>query len=295
MKHQEGTFAGLNNAAIYYQYWLPEATPRAIMLLVHGAGEHSGRYGYFVEHLTAQGYIVAALDHPGHGRSAGMRGYIDRFTDYLETLQRFHRQVSVEFSGLPQFLVGHSMGGLISSHYLLQCQDDFVGCVLSGPALMTDLKPSVVQMAIARTLSILLPKAGALQLNPEGISRDVEEVRRYRDDTLIYKGKVSARLLVELFDAMERIQAQAAKIRLPLLLLHGGDDSMASPESSRFLNLHASSTDKTLNIYPGLFHEIFNEPERQLVFTDIVRWCDSLLIRKEGIFSVSETNQSRTQ
>ncbi|HEY8054134.1 MAG TPA: lysophospholipase, partial [Steroidobacteraceae bacterium] len=248
-----------------------------LMLLVHGAGEHSGRYDHFAEYFTAQGFVVAALDHPGHGRSEGRRAYIARFDNYLDALHRFHQQVSAEFGGLPQFLVGHSMGGLISSHYLLQHQDAFVGCVLSGPLLQTELKPGFVQMTLARTLSAVLPTIGVLQIDASGVSRDPEEVRKYRDDPLVYHGKASARTLVELFDAMDRIQAQAGRIRLPLLLIHGGDDVLASPEGSRFLHAHAASGDKTLRIYPGLYHEIFNEPEREGVFVEVRDWCARVL------------------
>lgn len=274
MQHTEGDFTNAQQQRIYYQHWLPDSAPRALMLLVHGAGEHSGRYGYFVEHFTRAGYAIAALDHPGHGRSEGRRGYISRFDDYLDTLAQFQQQVSTEFAGLPQILVGHSMGGLISSLYLLQHQARFAGCILSGPALMSDLQPGALQMGIVRGLSKLLPKAGVLKLDPNAISRDPAEVRRYINDPLVYKGKASARFVVEIFAAMERIQQQASAIKLPLMLVHGGADSLASPKSSQFLH---QQTGADLHIYPELFHEVFNEPEREQVFADVQRWCEGLL------------------
>lgn len=277
MKHQEANFDNADGLSIYYQYWQPEAGARALILVVHGAGEHGARYRHFAEHFTGRGYVVAALDHPGHGRSQGTPGHIDDFNDYLRTLQQFHQQVVKDFPGLPVFLLGHSMGGLISSNYLLDHQREFVGCILSGPAIKTELEPGFAQMLLIRLLARVLPRAGALQLDPNGVSRDPEEVRKYVEDPLVHHGKMSARKLRELFAGMTAIQARAAEIELPMLMLHGAADVMASPEGSRFLDAHISSTDKTLKIYPGLYHEIFNEPERKQVFTDVLDWCEGRL------------------
>jgi alpha-beta hydrolase superfamily lysophospholipase len=142
---------------------------------------------------------------------------------------------------------------------------------------MTDLKPSRLQMFIIRLLSRLLPRSGALELDPAGVSRDPGEVARYVQDPLVNHGKMTARMVAELMAAMDSMQLRAHEIRLPLLLLHGGADSMTSPEGSRFLEHSVSSTDKTLRIYPGLYHEIFNEPEREAVMRDVEEWCDRLL------------------
>jgi len=223
MKKRDGNFSGAGDMSIYYQYWEPDAQPRAIILLVHGAGEHIARYEHFARYLTDHGYAVAALDHPGHGRSAGT-----------------HQQVVADFSGVPQILLGHSMGGLISSLYLLQHQRDFIGCILSGPAIKTDIEPGVLQMYLIRFLSAVLPKAGVLQLDATGVSRDPAEVAKYVNDPLVFHGKMSARKVSELFKAMHHIQAEAGKINLPMLLLHGGDDAMAAAEGSRFLRTVAA-------------------------------------------------------
>ena len=115
MRHREGKLTGARDLSIYYQYWEPETGSRAVILLVHGAGEHSARYQRFAEYFTARGYVVAALDHPGHGKSEGRYGHVERFDDCLDPLAIFHRQVSGEFPGQPQILLAHSMGGLISS------------------------------------------------------------------------------------------------------------------------------------------------------------------------------------
>jgi alpha-beta hydrolase superfamily lysophospholipase len=279
MNHTEGTFTGANKGSMYYQYWQAGGVPRAVILVVHGASEHSGRYQHFAEHFVSRGYAVAAFDNIGHGRSDGARGYVRRFSDYVETLDVFQKQVAADFPDVPQILLGHSMGGLVSTLYLLTNQQRFAGCVLSGPAIKSELQPPIWQLWLIRCFSLLLPKLGVLQLDANGVSRDPAEVERYVNDPLNYSGKLSARKVSELFKSMNYIQQNASVISLPILLLHGGEDAMASPAGSRFLEEHISSPDKTLRIYPGLFHEIFNEPEKEQVFGDIDSWLDRLLAR----------------
>jgi acylglycerol lipase len=276
MQHSEGTFVSEGVGSVFYQYWVPEQ-PRAVVLLVHGAGEHSGRYQRLAEKLCSHNYAVAGLDHVGHGKTDGTRVYVKRFEDYTQTLRVFHRKVAEDFPALPVIMLGHSLGGLITSHYLLQHQGELAACILSGPAVMTELEPGFFQTLVIRLLSAIAPKAGVLQLDASGVSRDPEEVQRYVDDPLVHNGKMTARMLSELFGAMQKIQADAARIEIPLLLLHGGADAMTAPQGSRFLYEHINSDNKQLKIYPGLYHEIFNEPEREAVFGDVIEWCDSIV------------------
>jgi alpha-beta hydrolase superfamily lysophospholipase len=277
MIHDENTFSNANGASIFYQSWKPDYAPRAVFIVVHGVAEHSGRYERFAKHFVERDFAVTALDHPGHGRSDGRPGHVDRFSEYIQSLDQLRTMIAHEMPSVPQILLGHSMGGLIGASYLLQNQDAFIGCILSGPAIKTDVEPSALQMALIRFLSWALPQTGALQLDSRGVSRDPEEVKRYVEDPLVYNGKLSARLVAELFNEMVHVQSQASTITLPLLVLHGGEDAMASPEGSRFLVDHVRSLNKKLEIYPGLFHEIFNEPEREQVFEDILHWCEELL------------------
>jgi alpha-beta hydrolase superfamily lysophospholipase len=277
VKQRDGNLAGARNYNIYFQYWEPDESARAVILVVHGAGEHSGRYARFAEYFTARGYSVAALDHPNHGRSDGTYGHVERFDDFLQTLRLFHRQLSADFAGLPVFLLGHSMGGLISSLYLLEHQAEFVGCVLSGPAIKTDIEPPWIQLQLIRLFSAVLPRLGVLQLDANGVSRDPAEVDKYVNDPLVNHSKMTARKVAELFRGMHRIEAEAGRITLPLLILHGGEDPMTAPAGSTFLHDNVGSLDKTLKIYPGLYHEIFNEPEREAIFGEVLAWCDQHL------------------
>jgi len=277
VKHTEGKLAGARNLSVYYQYWTPESAPKALLLLVHGAGEHSERYRPLARYFTRHGYAIAALDHPGHGKSEGRYGHVERFDDFVSTLDIFQRKVTGDFPQLPQILLGHSMGGLISSLYLLRNQQNVVACVMSGPAIKTDIEPGYLQLLLIRCLSMVAPKSGVLQLDAAGVSRDPAVVAAYVSDPLVNHDKMSARMVAELFAGMKQVQAEAGQITLPLLLLHGGADVMASPEGSRFLYEHVSSADKTLEIFPGLFHEIFNEPEHEAIFATVLEWCDKRL------------------
>ena len=277
MKHSEDRFTGTGERAIYLQCWEPETTPRAVLLLAHGAGEHSSRYQPLAQFFCGYNYAVAALDHQGHGYSDGTPGYVNTFKDYVSDLAIFHRQIQARFPGVPMFLLGHSMGGLIGSLYLMQHPAGFDGAILSGPAIKTDLEPGRVQMFLLRLLAVLLPHLGILKLNAEGVSRDPEVVRKYVEDPLVYHGKMSVRMVRELFAGMNAIQAGASGITLPLLILHGGADAMTSPQGSQFLHQQVGSRDKTLSIYPGLYHEIFNEPERADVLGQVLDWCEARL------------------
>jgi alpha-beta hydrolase superfamily lysophospholipase len=275
MKHSDGRFTGEGQRSIYFQSWSPDGNPKAQLLLVHGAGEHSGRYQSFAQFFTERGYAVTALDHQGHGKSEGRPGYVNAFEDYLHDLALLHQQLEPR---LPIFLVGHSMGGLIAANYLAQQKRDFIGAILSGPAIMTDLTPGKIQMLFLRLLAVLAPKLGMTKLDAAGVSRDPEVVRQYVEDPLVFHGKMSARMVRELFNGMEQIQQGASRIALPLLILHGGADVLTSPQGSRFLHQHVSSADKTLTVYPGLYHEIFNEPERAEVLLDVLNWCEARLV-----------------
>lgn len=278
MQHTEGTFQVADGVEIYWQYWQPAAPPRALLLVVHGAGEHSSRYATFARYFTARGYVVGALDHPGHGKSAGQYGHIERLDGLLATLEQFRERLSADFAGLPAFLVGHSMGGLLACLHLLSHQPEYVGCVLSGAAIRVDEEPGFWQRLAIRCLSLLTPAKGIMQLDANGVSRDPAVVAAYVQDPLVNHDPMSARMVAELFRGMHRLQAEAGKITLPLLILHGEADPMTSPEGSRFLYENAGSEDKSLEIFPGLYHEIFNEPERDAVFGDILEWCDKRLV-----------------
>lgn len=263
------TAAGLH---IYTAHWLPAQAPKAVLVVAHGLGEHCGRYKPFIDYFVARGCAVYALDHESHGKSEGMRGYIHRFGDFVATLHDYIGKIRARHQGLPVFLVGHSMGGVISVNYLLAHQQGLSGCILSGPALATDDVISPVQKKILKILSLLTPKLPLIKIEGAAVSRDPAVVKAYETDPLVFRGKATARLLTEIVSSADKGLQEAAKITLPLLMLHGGSDLLAHPKGSEKLANSVSSRDKTLKIYPELYHEIFLEPENQQVFADIDAW-----------------------
>ncbi|MEH6660967.1 MAG: lysophospholipase [Parasphingorhabdus sp.] len=282
MKHEDGTLAlpkesKAAGAKLYWQKWLPDGIPKALILLVHGYAEHTGRYQYFAEHCVARGYAVYAVDHWGHGKSDGTPGFVPGFSVFRDGVDQLLVHAKRDFADLPVVLVGHSMGGLISATYLLTEPAKFAACVLSGPAIKAAEEPSAFLKAISGFLSRLFPKLGVLELDPNGVSRDPQVVADYLADPLVYNGKMSARLAAEMLANMTTVQENAGQISLPMLLLHGGKDSLAAVEGSEFLDHHISSTEKQLKVYPELFHEIFNEPEKDTILNDMTDWLDKQL------------------
>jgi len=278
MKHTEAYLRGSRGRQIYFQTWAPDQAPKGLIFLVHGAGEHSARYHHVASFFTESGYAMAALDHNGHGKSEGVPGHVVAFDDYLEDLRLLQDAVASTYQGVPNFLLGHSLGGLITTKYLLRHQGDFCGAILSGPAIKTELEPPAVQMLLINVLSVLLPKLGILQLDAAGVSRDPAVVRDYVEDPLVHHGKMSVRKLRELFRAMTEVQLRAGEIQLPMLVMHGEQDAMASPAGSKLLDEALGSQDKTLVLYPELYHEILNEPEQQQVMNTMLQWYNERLL-----------------
>jgi alpha-beta hydrolase superfamily lysophospholipase len=274
MEHVEGSFKGVRNADIYQQAWLPDEEAKAVVLVVHGLGEHSGRYMNVVNAVVPRGYAVYALDHIGHGKSEGGREVVERFEDYTDTLTIYLTRVKDQQAGKPVFLLGHSMGGLIASTYLLDHQDAFGGAVISAPAVRIGDNVSKGTILMSKVLSAVAPKMGVLALDAAGISRDPEVVQAYVDDPLVFHGKTPARLAAEMLKAMMRVTAEAGTIHLPILIVQGSEDSLVDPGGAQMLYDTVSSPDKTLKVYEGFFHEVCNEPECALVLEDIGAWLD---------------------
>jgi len=263
--------------AICHQAWLPDNEPRAIMLLVHGLAEHCGRYTNLVERAVPRGLGVCSLDHVGHGRSDGPRTYVDRFADYTDTLETHLSMVRHQYPDAPVFLVGHSMGALIAADFLFDHQNAFAGAILSGSLVKVPDNISPFTVLISRIISSWLPRLRLVGVDASGVSRDPDVVRAYIDDPLVFNGKTTARLGHEILKAMDRVCSEAPAIKLPILILHGEADRLASVEGSCQLHESVSSSDKTLRVYDGLHHEIYNEPEHPQVLGDVIEWIEARL------------------
>jgi len=277
MKHKEGWFKGLKDFNLYYQCWLPDKRPEVILLVAHGLAEHSGRYMNLVNHFVPKGYAVYSHDHQGHGKSEGLRCYVDRFSDYLIDLKTFFDMAHAEHRDTKFFLVGHSMGGTIATVYAAQHQDELAGLMVSGASLTVSTSVSPVLIAVAGILSVLLPKMGTTVLDASAISQDKAVVDAYVNDPLVYRGKVRARLGAELIKTWKKLPYLMPDIKLPILIMHGTADRLSNPEGSRMLYERVSSTDKTLKLYEGFYHEIMNEPGREQVLGDMETWLSKHL------------------
>jgi len=272
MKHREGYFKGYKGLKLYYQCWLPDKEPKAVLLVAHGLAEHSGRYKNLVNYFVPKGYSVYALDHRGHGKSEGTRSYVDNFNDYLFDLKTFFDMVRKENKNARIFLFGHSLGGTIATAYAVEHQEGLAGLILSGSSLVPSTSVSPALLAMAGVVSALLPKMGVTLLDASAISRDKAVVDAYVNDPLVFRGKVPARMGAELARMWKQLPEQMPRIKLPILIMHGFADRLANPAGSKLLYERVGSKDKTLKLYDKCYHEICNEPERKQVFIDMEAW-----------------------
>jgi len=225
-------------------------------------------------YFVPKGYAICALDHRGHGRSEGRRGYVERFSDYLDDLKSFLDIVRDEHGDIKIFLVGHSMGATIAATYAVAAthQRDLAGLIVSGVGVRPGSSISPALIPLARILSILLPKMGVTVLDASTICQDQAVVDAYVNDPLVYCGKITCRFGAEMLATLRRLPSEMPQIDLPILIMHGTADRLSDPEGSQMLYDRVGSSDKTLKLYEGFYHEIFNEPGHKQVLTDMEEW-----------------------
>lgn len=274
MKHQEGFFEINHGQSLYYQFWLPESRAKAAVFVVHGLHEHCGRYQHLAGYLVDKGYAVYGLDLPGHGKSDGMRSYVDSYHDFIISMGNYLEMIQSWQPGLPIYLLGHSMGGLLSAVYLTDHSHQIRGAILSGSLVRVPDYVSAFLIQIGEILSAILPKYRIIGFDTEGISRDPAVVQAYHDDPLVFTGKTTNRISNEINRAINFLEEKGPSIKQPLLLLHGGADLICDPAWSRYLHDLVSSTDKQLIVYDGLYHEIYQEPEAESIFSDVLSWLE---------------------
>jgi alpha-beta hydrolase superfamily lysophospholipase len=246
--------------------------PRAAIVLSHGLGEHSGRYEEIADHLNAHAYSVYAMDHVGHGNSPGQRGHCDRFADFVGGVCEIVDHLKAEAPELPRILIGHSLGGLIVAHYLLDHQDDVAAAILSGAAFQVAVEVPWWKESAGRLLSNLLPTFSmSNEIDPSALSHDGAIIEAYKSDPLVHD-QVSPRLYTEMTQAMEDALVGAEEIKLPLLILAGREDRIVDPAGSILFHRDAASEQKELHIFDGMYHEIFNEVERKRVYKVVTEW-----------------------
>ena len=256
--------------------------PRAEVVIVHGFGEHSGRYGALTDHLIRQRYSVCAYDHRGHGLSDGLPGHVDRFNEYEDDLHRVLSSVRARGQSSKLCLVGHSMGGLITLRYLVKESASVAAAVVSAPLIEVAVRVPAHKMMIARVSARVAPRLRlGNEIDPAVLSRDPEVGLAYSKDPLVNR-VVSSRWFTEATQAMAEIKLWAPGITAPLLVMHGTEDKLASAEATRELFDRLGSKEKELGIYEGYYHELFNEPEKQQIFDRVSRWIADHEPRIEG-------------
>ncbi len=275
-------FEGSGGLDLFGRSWLPDRPERAL-LLVHGWAEHSGRYEHVGAWFAARGCAVHAYDHRGHGRSAGARGHVRRFDELLDDLEIALARARDETPELPLFLVGHSMGGLVVTAFAAERAPKVAGVVTSGAALALADPPSGLQKLLLPLLARLAPRLRMDRpIATDTLSRDPEVGRAYVEDPAVLR-QMTLAMGAGFLKAVARTRASAGQVRVPMLLLHGGDDRLCPAEGSQrfFEGLSVPACD--LRVYPGLRHEILNEPERESVFEDALGWMQRFAPSEDAV------------
>ncbi len=317
--HDEGHFTASDGLRLFWQCWRPQGepgrsagasgaagdtgaplggavapasdAPRAVVVLVHGVGEHSGRYLNLVRPLVADGFAIYAYDHRGHGRSPGPRVHIERWAQYRDDLAAFLAEVAAREPGVPLVLYGHSMGSLVVLDYLEEpavatgkaagTQPPLAGAVVSGVALQPAGVGRPYQVVMAKALSKVAPRLVVdLDIKPDALTRDPEGFMAAIGDPLL-TSKATMRWGAESMAALRSVRAGLSGIGLPLLVLHGGDDPLNRPAGARELLDAVGSTDTTLHVYPGVRHEPHNDVGHEQVATDVSEWLAHVAAARE--------------
>jgi acylglycerol lipase len=277
----EDQVIGAEGCPLFYQSWDPVGDARGLVLICPGIDDHSDRYPHLVEALTQHGYATVAYDHRGNGRSEGTRLHVDRFDQYVQDLATVRQQARTLWPSMPWFLFAHSMGSTVALSYLVQGLPSPDGLISSGTALKVGDGFSPFLLMLNRALAGISPRLRLVSLPREGISRDEAWMAWSNSDPLVVRRPGTARLGTEILSTLETLRAQLDRIELPLLVLHGTADRLIDPEGAELLYRQAASSDKTLRLYEGAYHEVVNDlPDaREAALKEIVNWLDRLTQR----------------
>jgi alpha-beta hydrolase superfamily lysophospholipase len=274
--HDEGSFEGIGGNKIFFRFYKPKKYS-AVVLYVHGFGEHSGRYLHPIEYLIDKGIAFYGLDLRGHGRSEGKRGHVESFDDYVRDFGTFVNIIKKREGGKKFFFLGHSMGGLVVLRYIEQVKTGYDGIITIAPVHKGDDELSKFTVFMSKHFPRFTMTN---EIDPFYLSRDRDVVKRFMQDRLVHN-RVSARWLTELLTERRAVIEGAKQINLPLLMLHAGRDLIVSPDGSREFFEVIGSQDKKIIIYEDYYHEILNEKGREKVFKDIEKWLKTRMGKKK--------------
>ncbi len=271
----EGSFEGVGGIKIFTREWRPADKPRGVVVISHGLNAHSGQYEWPAQQFTSNGLAVYALDHRGRGRSEGERFFVKKFADWTKDLATFIEIVKAREPGLPVFLLGHSAGGVIACGYTLEHQDEIAGLICEDFAYQ--VPAPAVALEILKGVSHVAPHAHVMKLKNEDFSRDPAVVAALNADPLIANESQPSETVAELVRADQLLKTSFRRITLPLLILHGTADKVTKPSGSKEFYDKAGSSDKTLKLYEGHFHDLLADVGKQQVMADIQAWIDAHL------------------
>ena len=279
MKNNEWKWKSMDGLEMFAQSWEPDGTPKAVVCLVHGLGEHSGRYAHVGKAFAEAGFALAGFDLRGHGKSGGPRGHIPSFDILMDDIEGFEKQIEDRFERGPRFLYGHSLGAILALNYALRRKADFKGVISTGASLRTSLEEQAFKVMLARVLGTLMPGVAIPSgLDPTTISRNRETVEAYVNDPLVHD-KMTLGFGKIMLSVLPWTIEHAHEFSLPLLIMHGKEDKLGYPRGSEEFASHIKQN-CTLKLWDGLYHEIHNEPEQEEVFALMLDWLNSQLKKK---------------
>jgi len=271
----EGKFEGKGGLNLFTRSWRTPGKARAALVIAHGFNAHSGMYDWVAQQCVAKGIATYALDHRGRGRSDGERFYVQNFSDYVADLATFITLVKSQESGLPIYLLGHSAGGVIAAMYALEHESELAALICESIA--HEVPAPDFALAVLKGLSHVAPHAHVLRLKNEDFSRDPKVVEAMNNDPLIAHEVQPTQTVAEMVRADERLKREFPHITLPLLILHGTADKVTKPSGSKHFHERAGSTDKTLRLYDGGYHDLLADSVKEIVMADILSWLEKRL------------------
>ena len=272
MQHADFSWrTGTDQLKLFGQVWSPIQEPIAVIALVHGMGEHSGRYRRLAEFFTSHNIAVITFDQRGHGKSEGKKGHITHFNQLLEGIDELVERANLRFKQKPVFLYGHSMGGNVALNYALKKPSTIKGVIATGPWLRLAFDPPAIQLKLANIMRNLYPGfSQGSNLKTEHLSHDPAVVEAYNKDKYVHD-RITASFFANLYSSGLYALQHANELKIPALIMHGGDDKITSqPASAEFAK--KANLVSEYKEWPGMYHEIHNEPEKEQVFQHILDW-----------------------
>ena len=291
LRHKTRTLTNKRNQSIFNQSWevVDRSGVKGVIFLFHGLGEHSARYEYVALFFNKNGFDFHAIDHQGHGHSDGDRAVVWDWNHTFDDCDQFIETVLTEYKypdQLDKFIFGHSMGGLIAMSYAYErifsksSSTHWTGVIISSPAYRVAVNPAV--RFIAKVASTVSPHMGSVKLDVNNLSRDPEIVKRYVTDPLVYHGGIPLVTAVNIVEKGLQMQSIAHQIKYPFYIFHGTLDKLTDPEGSKdlFRNSGTNPEDKAIQMYEGYYHETMNEPEKDQVLGNVLKWVNSRMDMK---------------